>query len=161
MSSWVSGGSRTLAGTRVEIGTALRAQSSTVLATQTKSGNRKSHFLTHRVAHIQVRRPLRHWVDGRVVQRVGIRTEQRIDLDREWYGYVCQTTPAGGPGPARDGGTPHHFALGRALESALDPNRPVELEVEPGEQRIVGLEDLSGVDGTPPEQLKAYPKHSH
>jgi hypothetical protein len=126
------GGRGTTAGSRVQIGSAVEAETGTVLPAQQEArGYGERHLFPDDVPNIDVRRPFQKRVEIGVVSRLGIRAEHRgVDLDVDIGPYSRQAAPAFSLQRSVDMAPPEILSGAGCLQLPGHRHRPAQIEIQ-------------------------------
>ncbi len=156
------GGRGTIARSRVQVRTTVETEAGTVFPTQHQTGGYcQGELLPGYVTYIDVRCSLEQRIKVGVFGRFGVGGEDRgIHVNVNFGTDLGQTTPALTLHETVKAAPPQVLTLAGGLQLPGDRYRTYQLEVEPIERGIVGLELSHGADRTSLKVPNIHSQHS-
>ena len=162
MSSDGFGGGATGARPRVQVCSATRAETGTIVPAQQKVTRYcQRQLLADHWRDIDARRPGRQRVEVRIVSRLGVtREHRRGDVNVYFLKDLTQAAPALAAHDRVNASSPEVLSLGGCLKLAIDEDITHDIEVESLEGRIAPSERPFGTDGTALQVPNIHSQHS-
>lgn len=149
-----------MAGTRIQICAAPRAQPCAIVAAENVGIGGERELLANRLAYVHGRGRVRQRIHAGIIGRVGVAAEEYVGAGLNRLAHRREAPAALGGHRRPDVASPEILPIGRGLKAAGNVDRLDQREAQPFKERISGRKPRVRLDRTAVEVSNVNPKHS-